>query len=45
MKKLIPVFQQKAEEMTTFIERKMKENGSNNLEGSYAITQYIEMVY
>ncbi|KAI0837000.1 cytochrome P450 [Hypoxylon sp. FL0890] len=32
MKKLIPVFQQKAEEMTVFIERKMKENGTGNLE-------------
>ncbi|KAI0886959.1 cytochrome P450 [Annulohypoxylon maeteangense] len=32
MKKLIPVFQQKAEEMTVFIERKIKENGTKNLE-------------
>ncbi|KAI1136470.1 cytochrome P450 [Hypoxylon sp. FL0543] len=32
MKKLIPVFQQKAEEMTLFIQRKMKEDDSGNLE-------------
>ncbi|OTA92454.1 hypothetical protein M434DRAFT_396436 [Hypoxylon sp. CO27-5] len=32
MKKLLPVFQQKAEEMTVFIQRKIKENPSGNLE-------------
>ncbi|KAI1453888.1 cytochrome P450 [Annulohypoxylon moriforme] len=32
MKKLIPVFQQKAEEMTRFMERKMKEKGTQDLE-------------
>ncbi|KAI1103015.1 cytochrome P450 [Jackrogersella minutella] len=32
MKKLIPVFQQKAEEMTFFIQRRIKENPSGNLE-------------
>lgn len=32
MKKLLPVFQQKAEEMTVFIQRKMKENSTGDLE-------------